>query len=74
MALLKHLKYRVTILYCLKQAENGKGESLVVNAAQPLLPNSVTKSVLFPGKNLTGRSKKLTGREANVRKCTMWET
>lgn len=49
MALLKLLKYRVTILYCLKQAENGKGESLVhCKCSQATSPKLSDKVRAFP--------------------------
>lgn len=62
MGLLKYLKNNATPVYCLKQAENRR-EDLhhILNAAQSPLPNSASSSVLFPGENLTGKSRKLTG-------------
>lgn len=42
MGLLKYLKDKATILYCLKQAENGREDlQHILNADQPPLPNSV---------------------------------
>lgn len=49
MALLKHVKYRITILYCLKQAENGKGESLAHFKCSPATsPKLSDKVCAFP--------------------------
>lgn len=69
LGLLKYLKDKAIILYCLKQAGSGMEDiQHIFHAVWPPVPNSVTSSVLCHGENLAGKSRKRTDSATKVKK------